>query len=361
MKIAIDVSQMCYIGTGVARYVYGLTQALLKEDSPHTFILFAGTLRQRSFYQDLQQQIPWNKARWKILPLPPRFAGKMLNTIPLPFEWLTGPVDVIHTSDWSEPFSYVPIVTTVHDLVFKIYPETVDPLILATQQKRLRRIVRDTSHVIVDSKSTKNDLMKIYAMPTERITVIYPGIDQRYFPQSNNEIDRVKKKYNLPDQYILSLGTQEPRKNLARLIEACNELKLPLVLTGKYGWGTPITTSKVISLGYVDESDLPALYSGANVFAYPSLYEGFGFPVLEAMACGTPIVTSNISSLPELVGQAGVLVDPQNIFAITAGIKLAIQEKEQRSVLGILQAKKFTWEKTAKKVLEVYETIANRH
>jgi glycosyltransferase involved in cell wall biosynthesis len=232
----------------------------------------------------------------------------------------------------------------------------VDPLIRTTQARRLKRLANSKTHVIADSKSTKNDLMKIYNLSESRITVIYPGISDLYKVQSKKEIDRVKKKYNLPDKYLLSLGTQEPRKNIQRLVEAAEGTDLPLIIVGKHGWG-----QKTSSLGYVPESDLPGLYAGASVFVYPSLYEGFGFPVLEAMACGTPVVTSNVSSLPEVGGTAAVLVDPENIHSIRVGIKQALSEEKSRSQAGLRQAKKFNWSQAAQQVLEVYEKIANRH
>lgn len=359
MKIAIDVSQMCYVGSGVARYTRGLVSALLTAGAPHTFTLYAGTLRQRAFFTNLSHTALWDQAEWRILPVPPVLAGIAFNNLPIPFEYMTGPVDLIHTSDWTEPYARVPLVTTVHDLVFRKYPATVNPLILATQTRRLARLSKNNTHIIADSVSTKNDLMEIYQIKTDRISVIYPGLDQCYTPQSIQEIDRVKKKYNLPDQFILSVGTQEPRKNLTRLAEAVRDLELPLVLTGRYGWGHQNNTPGVLVLGFVDERDLPALYSAATVFAYPSLYEGFGFPPLEAMACGTPVVTSTVSSLPEVAGKAGVLVDQLDVEAIRVGITQAIAERDKLIPLGLKQAKQFTWAQTAREVLKIYEQIIN--
>ncbi len=356
MKIGIDVSQMCYEGTGVARYVRGLTESLLSLDSPHTFVLFAGALQHRSFFTKLKSHSPWNHATWSILPLPPKLAGFALNALPVPFEWLLGNVDIIHTSDWSQPMSHLPLVTTVHDLVFKKYPETVDPLIRQTQESRLTRVITEKIQIIADSQSTKNDLMEIYKVKSELITVIYPGLDYRYTPQSSKEIERVKIKYQLPQRFVLSVGTQEPRKNIERLIEATRDLDMPLILIGKYGWG-----AKTQSLGFIPDADLPGLYSGATVFAYPSLYEGFGFPVLESMACGVPVVTSNTSSLPEVGGDAAVLVDPLSVEAIRAGIIAADLERVVRIKRGLAHAKKFTWELAAKQVMEVYEKTAHRH
>lgn len=355
MKIAIDVSQMCYEGTGVARYVYGLTEAMLESGTDHQFVLYAGTLRRRKYFKDLMQTKPWNLASWRILPLPPKLAGKAFNLLPFRAQWLVGKVDIFHSSDWSEVSSTCPSVTTVHDLVFIKYPDTVDPLILKIQQSRLKKIVRNQTHIIADSQSTKSDLMEIYHLPSDRITVVYPGISDLYKPQTKKEIDRVKSKYNLPDKFVLSVGTQEPRKNIARLAEAVESLGIPLVLVGRHGWG-----SKTQTLGYVPDSDLPAIYAASSVFAYPSLYEGFGFPVLEAMACGTPVVTSNISSLPELAGDAAILVNPEDVSSIAKGIKTALSKREDLIKKGKAQSKLFTWAKTAKQTLEVYEKITHR-
>lgn len=359
MRIGIDVSQMCYHGTGVARYVRGLTTALLNANSPHEFVLFAGAFRQRSYFSRLSKTSPYDLATWKILPLPPKVAGYLLNELPLKIESLIGPIDLFHSSDWAQPSSARPQLTTIHDLVFKKYPETVDPLILSTQTNRLQKIAHSGVHIIADSESTKNDLMEIYGIANTRIDVVYPGIDSQYSPPSQTEIVRVKNKYGLPANYILSLGTQEPRKNISTLIKACESIDLPLVLTGKYGWGKEqsFSTAKVLSTGYVEESDLPGLYGGASVFAFPSLYEGFGFPVLESMACGTPVVTSNVSSLPEISGGASILVNPNDPTSISSGITQALAKRESLIKLGYLQAAKFSWESTAKQVFSIYNKI----
>lgn len=356
MNIAIDVSQMCYLGTGVARYVHELTRALLLLHSPHHFVLYAGALRQRRYFTALKSQPPWNQATWKIFPLPPKLSGYAWSDTAIPFELLTGPVDLVHASDWSHPSTRAPLVTTVHDLVFRQYPDTVDPLIRSMQIKRLAKIASSHCHVIADSYSTQQDLLNYYALDPTRVTVVYPGVSESYQPASQSELDRVKRKYKLPDQFILSLGTQEPRKNLARLAQAARDTKLPLILVGQHGWGDTTQT-----LGYVPDTDLPALYSASTVFAYPSLYEGFGFPILEAMRCGTAVVTSNTSSLPELAGDAAVLVDPSQVEDITRGLNQAVKTRESLIHKGFLQAQKFTWQQTAQQVMQVYERLYSRY
>lgn len=360
MKITIDVSQMAYQGTGVGRYTFELVKALLSLTSPHEFTLWAGVRKQRSYFESLQKTSPWNKATWIYSHLSPKLASALFNHSPVPFEFFAGNADLVHLSDWTAPTTRTRAVSTVHDLAFVKYPETVDPLIRRTQTLRLSRLVKHQATLIADSKSTKNDLVETYHLDPTRITVVYPGISPDYSPQSSNEIERVKKKYNLPDQFILSLGTQEPRKNLARLIQATSKLSLPLIIAGKYGWGNKLPiASHVQTLGFVKDSDLPALYSSATVFCYPSLYEGFGFPVLEAMACGTPVVTSNLSSLPEVVGTSGILVDPTDHDAIKNGIEQALLSSEKLTKKSLEQAKKFNWEKTARQTLAVYEKLGN--
>lgn len=361
-KIAIDVSQMCYEGTGVARYVFELCQALLRLETPYHFVFYAGAWQNRAYFQRIKRTKPFTRATWQIAPLPPRLANWVFNSTPLPLELFTGSFELLHASDWTHPTTFVPSVTTVHDLVFKKYPSTLDPLIISTQTKRLKKVLNSSSVIIADSHSTKTDLEVIYNIDSSLINVVYPGISALYAPQSKQEIHRVKTKYKLPDQFVFSLGTQEPRKNLARLREACTHLQLPLFLTGKYGWGgdQAVQDPLITSLGYVPDSDLPGLYSASSVFVYPSLYEGFGFPVLEAMACGTPTVTSNLSSMPEIAGQASVLVNPQDTASIEQGILTALESAKTLIPLGIKRAQEFTWEKTAKQVLEVYEKTLNR-
>jgi len=193
--------------------------------------------------------------------------------------------------------------------------------------------------------------------------VIYEAADSLFKPVSSN---LAKTKYQLTDPYILSVGTLEPRKNLNRLIEAftlLNQKNLKLAIVGKFGWGEktkPVAGVKL--LGFVPDTDLAGLYSSAKAFVYPSLYEGFGLPVLEALSCGCPVVTSDVSSLPEVAGKAAVYVNPKSVENIGKGIKEAFKQAGSLRLAGLTQAKKFSWEKTARETLKVYrEVYANRH
>ena len=354
---------MAYTGTGVARYVSGMTKALLKAGSTHQFVLIAGALQQRKFFTNLANSSEYKGIEFRILPLPPKLARHLLKFPVLnPF---IKDLDLLHTSDWAEPFTSCPRVTTVHDLVFHKYPETVDKEVLQAQTTRLIRIVKSGTHIIADSQSTKNDLKEIYHLADDQIDVVYPAIDSAYCKVESNKIDQVKSKYGISGRYILSVGTQEPRKNLTGIIEAYTDLKndpswqdVALVVTGKYGWGDKIAPVQgMVATGYVDEVDLPALYSGADVFVYPSFYEGFGFPVLESIACGTPVVTSNISSLPELAGHAAVLVDPNDHLAIAAGITEAYKQREALIASGLERASELSWARSAEQIIRIYEKV----
>jgi len=366
MKIALDVSQIVYQGTGVGRYTAELTKHLLQLKTGHQFIFYAGSLRTRHLINSFRTQSPWNQATWKLTPFSPQISDFLFNRLNLPLDPFVGQIDLFHASDWTHPRLQIPTVTTVHDLVFLKYPQTLPSLIVKTQTRRLQRVIKFADHIIADSMSTKNDLVKTYQLDPDKISVIYLAHADHFKPQSHTEIDRVKTKYHLPSPYLLSLNTQEPRKNLQKAIEAFKaylvaypKTNLELVLVGRHGWGAKLTQNnpRIKLLGFVPDEDLPALYSGAQAFIYPSLYEGFGLPVLEAMACGTPVVVSNTSSLPEVVGSAGILVDPSNVFELKEAIQRALTRHDFLSQQSLQQASQFSWQKTAQQTLFVYEKI----
>ncbi len=364
MKIAIDISQAIY-GTGVSVYTKNLCSELTRLYPEDEFIFFGGSLRRSKELKSLARKM---KGTPKIFPFPPTALDFVWNSLHvLPIETLIGQVDIIHTSDWTEPPSKIPKVTTVHDLIPFKYPQTTTDSIRQAHKKRLHWVIRESEMIIAVSRSTKEDLISILKVPEEKIVVIPEGVESRYFPQPVSQIELVKKKYKISGNYIFSLSTLEPRKNQIGLIKAFRELKkdypdLQLVIGGKTGWGDiPEPVEGVLMPGFVDDKDLPCLYSGALVFALPSFYEGFGLPPLQAMACGTPVVTSNISSMPEVVGDAGVLIDPEKISSITAGIIEAIENAGALKKKGLEQAKKFSWEKAAKDTYKIYqEVIANK-
>jgi glycosyltransferase involved in cell wall biosynthesis len=276
----------------------------------------------------------------------------------------------------------VPAVVTVHDLGYIHYPETHRPFDRWYLDRTTRRHTRAAGHILADSLATKRDLSDIYGANPERITVVYLGRDEQLAPVSDPHlINQTKTRYGIAGDYLLYIGTLHPRKNLARLIEAfhlaCQALPastraLKLVIAGQRGWLYDEIFARVKSLGlerqllfpgYIAAEDKPALLSGALAYLFPSLYEGFGLPVLEAMACATPVLTSNVSSLPEVAGEAALLVDPRRVEEIAAGLIQLISQAELRQHLverGLRQVQKFSWDKAAQQVLEILERVAGR-
>jgi len=265
-------------------------------------------------------------------------------------------------------------VVTVHDLGYLYYPHAhrlFDRLYLRWST---RYNARAASHLLADSQATRDDLVRHCGIPPQKVTVVYPGLDPALRPADEEAIAAVRRRYALPDDYLLYVGTLHPRKNLVRLVEAFarvqKDVRGQLVIAGKKGWLYQDIFRRVEELGlgervlfpgYVPEADLPALLSGARLFVFPSLYEGFGFPVLEAMACGVPVVCSNASSLPEVVGEAALLVDPHDVDALAEAIVRAWCDKDLREELiarGFRQVRRFSWERAARQVLAVLTGIS---
>jgi glycosyltransferase involved in cell wall biosynthesis len=266
-------------------------------------------------------------------------------------------------------------VVTVHDLGYLHYPEAHRLLDRFYLDLSTRYNARAATHLIADSAATKRDLIERYGIGPSKITVVYPGYDVAIFQPVKDEgiIEAVKARYDIIGDYILFVGTLQPRKNLTRLIEAFSNIRYPisniqLVIAGKKGWLYEQIfrqvkelglEGEVVFTGYVPAGDLPALLSGARLFVFPSLYEGFGLPVLEAMSCGTPVVCSNASSLPEVAGDAAVLVDPLDVEDLAMAMERVLSDEELRAELierGFEQARKFSWERCARETLDVLES-----
>lgn len=366
MRIGIDISQIVHEGTGVATYTKELVRALLKQDDMDQYVLFGMSLRKFGILNKFVRKLP-NRGEVTscFYPIPPTVAEPMFNRFGrLPIELFTGNLDVFHTSDWLEPRAGCSKVTVVHDLAIFKFPGVAHPKILATHRRKLELVKRESAMVIAVSEATKRDLVELLGLEEKKITVIYEAAGDQFRPKfwGTSRSRAVLKKYGISRRYILALGTREPRKNLKLVVEAFNKLKyqdVKLVIVGKFGWGEDIRPAdNVILVGYVPQSNLPFIYSSAEVFVYPSLYEGFGLPVLEAMSCGVPVVTSGISSLPEVAGEAAVLVNPVRLEEIATGIQVAIKNRDRLVAMGLKQARKFSWEKAARETVSVYKKVA---
>jgi glycosyltransferase involved in cell wall biosynthesis len=363
MKIGIDISQIVY-QTGVSRYTEQLVQHLLRLDKKNHYYLYGGSWRKKTFLTSFISQFKRPGVKGVVTSLSPTLADFFWNRWRLfgPEKNL-GQLDVFHASNWAIPPVKAQLVTTIHDLTFLKFPQSHTAYSVAVHTRHLQRAKQYAAAIITDSYSTQKDLID-QGVPAEKISVVHLAPAKIFRPiREQSKITAIEQKYQLQKPFILSVGTQEPRKNLTRLIKAFSALnprRLDLVIVGKFGWGErsrPVAGVKL--LGFVPDEDLAVLYSAAKVFVYPSLYEGFGLPVLEAMACGCPVITSNVSSLPELGGSAVIYVNPRKIAKITQGIKqvlaLSSGQRQQLKHLGFSQAKKFSWRKTAQKTIKVYQ------
>ena len=306
---------------------------------------------------------------------PWRLGALLGHLMGLPQDHLVPSIDLFHATDHLLPrLSQVKTVFTLHDLIFRFYPEMHKPLNRWFLTLMMPRFLQAADAVVAVSGCTKRDAVQTYGLDEAKIRVIYEGVNSRFRTRPRDVISAVRHQYGLPERYILSVGTIEPRKNLTSLLEAYRELtdggsEFKLVIVGKKGWlyegffrklRELGLKNEVIFPGFVPDEDLPAVYSAADLFVFPSLYEGFGLPVLEAMACGVPVITSNTSSLPEVTGEAALLVDPKSVEALTRAITDVLENKELRDELrvkGPRQAAKFTWEKAAHQTADVYATI----
>lgn len=359
MRIAIDISQIVY-STGVSAYTQNLVENLLKLDHEDEFILFAGTLRRKN---DILRLFP----QTRIFPLPPTLADVIWNKFHiLPIEKLIGKIDVLHSSDWTQPPSTSFKVTTVHDLgpilYPRLFPKDMIHDIVATHRQRLSWVKSEADRVIVPSNTTKTDLIQL-GFDVKKIRVIPEAPSSIFKPSTKESIERLKNKYKISGKYVLAVG-MNVRKNTDNIIRAFDLARsgqdLKLVFVGLPKYIDIKETRNVRVAGLVPINELPVFYSGAEALIYPSFYEGYGLPILEAFACGTPVVTSNVSSMPEVAGGAAVLVDPVDVNSIADGIVKAIRGPKGLIEKGVARVREFSWEKTAKMTLDVYKESQNK-
>lgn len=363
MRIGIDISQTAFPGTGVAVYTENLVRSLLAIDKVNEYWFFFSSLRNKN---------PNLLLNTKNFIFPPIFLECLWNRLHIfPVDRLIGTTDIFHSSDWLEPPARCLKVTTIHDLAVYKYPETFAVRgghdIVGNQKRKLEWVKKESKLIIAVSENTKKDIVDLLGIPENRIRVVYEAADPIYGCQcSADNVQQVRKKYGIEGKFVLAVGTREPRKNIGRIIKAFSNLQsdLTLVIAGKYGWGEDAgkienhsPQAKIKILGYVAKEDLACLYTEAECFVYPSLYEGFGLPVLEAMTCGCPVVTSDVSSLPEVSGNAAILVDPLDVNNIAEGIEKAIKNRRELVKKSRNRAKEFSWEKTARETLEVYQEV----
>ena len=372
MRIAIDAHS---IGAGLGgneTYAANLIEALAEVDSVNVYTL----------YVTCDEAVERFSNRWPNFTVRSTLPHTPLLRIPITLsaELRNHPVDVLHVQFTSPPFAPCPVVVSIHDLSFEHLPETFNRRSRAQLRFTVRRSARRAARILALSEHARQDIISTYKISPDLVTAIPIAAPAHFRPvEDQGELQRVRQTYGIAGDYILSVGSIQPRKNLTRLLSAYKRLrlarpkgKLPqLVIVGKRAWCYRETIqaieevgdqAAVIDTGYVPEADLPALYSGAICFVYPSFFEGFGLPPLEAMKCGTPVITGDRTSLPEVVGDAGVLVNPFDIEAIASAIANVIDDSSFRSRLrakGLNRARMFDWRETARRTLEVYKQAAD--
>lgn len=377
MSIGIDIRVLARgTRTGVEEYTINLLSCLLSLEPSINYKLFYNA------YRKSKLDHPWLRLKnveLKDFKIPNRLFFATARYFNQPrLDYLLKGIDVY----FNPHFFIAPVsskcrkVMTFHDLSFEHHPNFFSPRKRLWQRflMHTRREARVADKIIASSESTKTDLINLYGIKPEKVKRIYLGVGKQFrlIEEDLQVMDSIEKKYRLPKQFVLYFGTIEPRKNLVGLIKAFELLKddhsfnsLKLVMAGAKGWlcrdiFETVKKSKycrdIIFTGFVEEADKPYLYNMAKIFVYPSFFEGFGFPPLEAMACGLPTIVSHTSSLPEVVGNAALMIDPYNIDELTWAMKTALLDQGLRRELtqrGIIQAKKFSWQKCAQEVLDV--------
>jgi alpha-1,3-rhamnosyl/mannosyltransferase len=369
MKVGIDARAIHFPGIG--RYIRELVRHLAKVDTKNHYIVYY------SAPSHLSENTLENPHFQSVVITPNIYTVK--EQIYWPYRLSQDKVDLFHaTTSLAIPLLCpCRLVVTLHDLLLKVFPQFL-PSTMASIYFTIMNwwTIRSAAHIIAVSHFTANELISLYPASRAKVTTIYNGISPTFHLVDDSQIlTDVQQKYGIKKPYLLYVGTYKKHKNLVALVKAYAQLPTSirdtyqLVIVGKHDPRYPEVPAlcrqlrleeAIISLDYVREEDLPALYSGATVFVFPSLYEGFGFPLLEAMACGVPVITSQTSSLSEIAGNAALLVDPQNISAITEAISRVVSEAKLSAHFqeqGLQRAKDFSWFTTAKQVLAVYESV----
>ncbi len=368
MHIAIDAHSVGAQLAGNETYAVNLIEALAEIDQSNQYTL----------YVTKQSAADRFKNRWANFEVKRTLPHTPLVRIPLILsaELRRNPVDVLHVQYTAPPLAPCAVVATIHDLSFEHLPETFNRRSRTQLRLTVRRTARNAAQILTLSEFSRRDVIETYAIDPDRVAVTPAAAPAHFRPVTNEtNLRRIRATYGIERDYILALGSIQPRKNLVRLINAYSSLwkerqnlAMPqLVIAGKRGWleGETMRAAELSAaahdirfIGYVAEPDLPELFSGAMCFAYPSYFEGFGLPVLEAMQCGTPVIAGNRTSLPEVAGDAALLVDPFDETVIADALRNLIENPDRRDdlrVKGIERAKRFSWQQTARLTLQAYE------
>ena len=369
MRVGISSEWVGTRAGGLETYSHSLVEALARLDTDNEYVVYTA---RRNAFEGLAHRHPnfsirflGSESRWFAVPFG------------LPFALWSRPVDLFHATSVVPPVCPARLVVTVHDLGFKHHPEFFPPLVRLRLKTLISSGARRAERIIAVSNTTKQDLVDTFGIPEEKIVVVYEGVSPNYRPIADDEERRrVLARYGIEGDYVLYVGRLHVRKNLVRLLQAFARIRRGgashrLVLVGRKLFDADPLLRAIVDLGLTDEvllpghiplADLAHVYSGATVFVYPSLFEGFGLPPLEAMACGTPVITSNVSSLPEVVGDAALLADPRSVDELANAMERLLADvglRRRCREKGLARVAAFTWERTARETLAVYSTLLN--
>jgi glycosyltransferase involved in cell wall biosynthesis len=371
-RIAFDARYINDRYHGIGRFAFQLLKHMVLMASEYDFIIY-------------RSKFPDGRFKWNEITTSPNVSIRVgSRPIYWPHEQLLWPIffkrdsiDLFHSPYFNIPLlTRTPVIMTVHDMIFERIPQYMPNAWLRPYYKFLMLSgLRKSAKIITVSKSTAVDLRTIYQFPEEKLAIIPEGVDDSFSPiEHSSRVNEIRDRYDLSAPYILSVGARRPHKNHERLVRAylnlCDEFPHDLVIVGPEDPRFPDVIqkeldrtgldSRVKQLNWIPESDLPILYAMAEIVVLPSILEGFGLPALEAMACGTPVIAADNSSFPEVVGEAGILVDPYEITQIEGGMRSLLINKEKRKQLalaGLERARKFSWETAAQKTLEIYQEL----
>lgn len=381
-RIGIDVTAAITQGGGIGRFTRELVKALADADHDNQYRLFSAKQPAKLPVADPLPHAA--NVVYRPAPLDERWLYRFWYRLRLPLnvQWVTGPLDLFHSPDFVLPpvAGNIPTLLTVHDLSFVHYPETFPKALVDYLNKVVPWSIGRATHVLADSISTKRDLTEVWRIPDEKITVMYGGVNDSFKPiRDRGRLRKMRAKYGIGDQpYVLSVGTLQPRKNYQMLVKAFRSVAEQnphnLIIAGGKGWlyddmlaevARQGLNDRVRFIGFVSDEELPDLYSDASLFVFPSVYEGFGLPLLEAMACGTPVLTSNASSLPEVVAagsgsEAAVQLSPHDQDSWTEAVNRLLADPDKCGQLvaaGERQVERFSWGKAAEQMLGIYQRL----
>ena len=368
MNLGFNVSDILGSPAGIGRYTNNLVTNLLKLDKDNNYFLFS----QKRLSERLRYKFLVYKNCHLIESNSP-ITQLWLQSV-IPYLLKKYQIDIFHSSNSTNFIGNVKRVVTVHDVICKRYPQYFTKKTILNLQVAFSIVRKKAHHVIADSETTKNDIIKFLEIPESKIKVIYLGVDDNFrIIEDEDLLHTIGKKYALTKKFILSIGTLEPRKNVLTILRAFYKTRAKndykLILVGKKGWffkevfrliNQLKIENEVGYLGYIDDAELPLILNSASLFIYTPFFEGFGLPVLEAMKCGVPVITSNVSSIPEIIGDAGILVNPTDIDELAQKIDLVLENKELHESMksrGIKQVQRYSWEDTASKTLQLFKFV----